>query len=112
MATRTAEQMIEEVAAILGKFVPGEALGDVEHDTIDGCIDQVLEEISGIVVVSDRDEIPLKYFETVARLIAVHASSKFSNAALDLQAIRSHENRLRDLSAPVATNETLRTKYF
>lgn len=112
MATRTADQMIEEVAAILGKFVPGEALGDVESDTINGCIDQVLEEIDGIVVVSDRDEIPLKYFETIARLIAVHAASKFSNTPLDLDAVQEHEQRLRYLVANDPTYEIARGEYY
>lgn len=112
MAERTAEELINEVASILGKYVPGEALGSVEHDTIDGCIDQVLEEIDGIVVVSDRDSIPLRFFETIARLIAVHAASKFSNAPLDLAQVQAHETRLRYLAAGVATNETLKAKYF
>ena len=78
MSFRTADELINETASILGKYVVGETLGQVEHDTIDGCIDQVLEEINGIVSITDRDEIPLKYFETLARLIAVHAASKFS----------------------------------
>lgn len=112
MASRTAEELINEVAAILGKYVPGEALGAVEHDTIDGCIDQVLEEISGIVFVADRDDIPLRYFETLARLMAVHAASKFSNAPLDLGAVQQHEDRLRYLSAGTGTTETIKAKYF
>ncbi|RZN21931.1 hypothetical protein [Bradyrhizobium sp. Leo121] len=107
MTSRTAEQLINEVAALLGKYVPGEALGAVEHDTIDSCIDQVLEEVSGVVYVGDRDDIPLKYFETLARLIAVHAASKFSNAPLDLTAVNAHEDRLRYLSAPSRTRRTL-----
>lgn len=108
MTERTAEQLINEVAALLGKFVPGEALGGVEFDTIDSCIDQVLEEVSGIVYIGDRDDIPLKYFETLARLVAVHAASKFSNAPLDLKSVEDHENRLRYLAAPERTRRTLR----
>lgn len=109
---RTSRQTIEEVAAILGKFVPGEALGAVEYNAIDGCIDQVLSEIENIVAISDREEIPLRYFETVARLIAVHAASKFSNAPPDMAAIAQHEARLRYLSAKTTTYEPLKASYF
>lgn len=112
MAERTTQDLINEVAAILGKYVPGETLGSVESDTIDGCIDQVLEEIDTIVVISDRDAIPVKYFETVARLIAVHAASKFSNAPLDLVAVEQHEQRLRRLAANQPTYEVARGEYY
>lgn len=112
MASRTSEDLINEVAALLGKFVPGEALGSVEHETIDGCIDPVLEEISGIALIGDRDDIPLRYFETLARLIAVHAASKFSNAPLDLAAIQQHEQRLRYLAAPPIGYAPLKVDYF
>ena len=111
MADRTAEQMIQEVAAILGKFVPGEALQAVEQDTIDGCIDQVLDEVDGIVSVN-REAIPLKYFETLARLIAVHAASKFSNTPLDLAAVYQHEARLRYLVASAPTYQVAVGEYY
>ena len=47
--THTSDELINRAAAILGKFVPGEALGAVEHDTISRCIDDVLAEIAKIV---------------------------------------------------------------
>jgi hypothetical protein len=109
--THDSEHLINKTAALLGKFVPGEALGSVEHDTIDACIDDVLDEIGKIIVI-DREQIPNKYFETVARILAIYAAAEFSNAPLDLNAVRDHEQRLRYLVANLPTYETLQTDYF
>jgi hypothetical protein len=110
--THTAEQLINKAAAILGKYVPGEALGDVEHSVIDHCIDDVLAEIAKIVDIGDRDEIPNLLFETVARLVAIYAASEFSNQPLDLGAVTQHEQRLRYLIAQTPTYEILKANYF
>lgn len=111
MAERTVEELINRAAALLGKFVPGEALGAVEHDTINRCIDDVLAEVSKIINI-DRDEIPSIYFETVSRLTAIYAAADFSNAPLDLGAVDQHEMRLRYLVANAPTYEVLKTHYF
>lgn len=110
--THTSEELINKAAAILGKYVPGEALGSVEHDTLDRCIDDVLEEISKIVMVPDRDAIPNILFETIARLVAVYAAADFSNQPASLAEIEQHEQRLRYLIAQTPTYETLRSHYF
>jgi len=110
--THTSEELINKAAAILGKYVPGEALGSVEHDTIDRCIDDVLTELSKIVAITDRDAIPNLYFETVARMVAIYASSEFSSTPLDLTGIAAHEMRLRYLIAQTPTYEILQTVYF
>jgi hypothetical protein len=110
--THTAEDLVNKAAAILGRYVPGEALGAVEHDTIDKCIDDVLEEISKIVIIADRDEIPNMLFETIARLVAIYAAAEFSNAPPPLQAIADHEQRLRYLVARTPTYEVLRNYYY
>ncbi|MEY9239176.1 tRNA(Met) C34 N-acetyltransferase TmcA [Bradyrhizobium japonicum] len=110
--THSAEELINKAAAILGKYVPGEALGDVEHATIDKCVDDVLAEIAKIVVIGDRDEIPNVVFETVARLVAIYAAAEFSNQPLDLAAIAQHEMRLRYLVAQTPTYEILATNHF
>ena len=110
--TYTAEELINKAAAILGKYVPGEALGDVEHDTIDDAIDTVLAEIGSIVALGDRDAIPDLLFETIARLVAVHAASMFSNQPLDLATVRDHEGRLRYLIAQTPTYEVLGVNFF
>ena len=112
MTTFTAEQLINKAAGILGKYVPGEALGDVEHETIDNCIDTVLREIAKIVDIGDRDEIPDLLFETIARLVAIYAAALFSNTAPDLMVIEQHEQRLRYLIAQTPTYEILGTNYF
>jgi hypothetical protein len=110
--THTSDELINKAAAILGKYVPGEALGAVEHDTLDRCIDDVLEEISKIVMIADRDEIPNMLFETIARLVAIYAAAEFSNSPPPLNDIQQHEQRLRYLVAQTPTYEILRSNYF
>ena len=110
--SHSSEQLINKAAAILGKFVPGEALGAVEHDVINGCVDDVLTELAKIVSIPDRDDIPNLYFETVARILSIYAAAEFSNQPVDLNAIYDHEQRLRYLIATTPTYEVLRTNFF
>jgi hypothetical protein len=110
--THTAEELINKAAAILGKYVPGEALGDVEHETIDKCIDDVLTEITRIVNIGDRDEIPSLLFETIARMVAIYAAAEFSNQQPDLAVVRQHEARIRELIAQTPTYEVLGVNFF
>ena len=110
--SKTADNLVYEVAAILGKAVAGEALGQPEYDTIDNNIDPVLAEIESIVYVGDRDDIPDRYFQTIARLVAVHSAAKFSNAPVDLVEVTKHENRLRDLAASQPTYQTQKAVYY
>jgi len=111
LMTHTTEEAINRSAAILGKFIPGEALGPVEHDTIARVIPDVLAEISKIVLINE-EEIPNIYFETVCRLIAIYAASDFSNTPRDEQGIFDHERRLRYLVAQSPTYEILASNYF
>jgi len=106
--SKTADNLVYEVASILGKAVAGEALGQPEYDTIDGNIDPVLAEIESIVYVGDRDEIPDKFFQTIARLVAAHSAAKFSNSPVDLAVVDQHEARLRYLAAEARTRTTLK----
>jgi len=110
--THSAEDLINKAAAILGKYVPGEALGDVEHATIDKCIDDVLAEIAKIVDVGDRDEIPNLLFETIARMVALYAAADFSNQPVDLGVVNQHEMRLRYLIAQTPSYEVLGVNFF
>jgi hypothetical protein len=109
--THTSEELINRVAALLGKFVPGEALGSVEHDTIDRCLDDVLAEIAKIVVI-DREQIPNQYFETTARLVSIYAAADFSNQPLSTDTVRDFEQRLRYLVAQSPTYEILQANFF
>jgi hypothetical protein len=109
--THTSEEAINRTAALLGKYVPGEALGPIEHDTIDRCIDDVLAETAKIVVI-DREQIPNIYFETICRLISIYSAADFSNQPLDLGAVEGHEQRLRYLVSQSPTYEILATNYF
>jgi len=108
---RTDEELINRTAALLGKFVPGEALGAVEHDTIDRTIDSVIAELSKIVVI-DREQVPNIFFETVARLCAVYAAADFSNQPLDMPAVMMHESRMHYLASNSPTYEVIRTEFF
>lgn len=110
--TKTAENLVYKVASILGKSVAGEALGDVEYDTIDGNIDDVLDEISDIIYIGDRDEIPVRYFLTIARLVAVHSASDFANADVDLEQVAKHEQRLKYLAFGAPTYQVIEADYF
>lgn len=110
--SKTADDLVYEVASILGKAVAGESLGQPEYDTIDGNIDPVLAEIEGIVYVGDRNEIDDKYFQTIARLVAVHSAAKFSNAPIDQAGLTLLESRLRFLSASEPTYQPMAGEYF
>jgi hypothetical protein len=110
--TKTADNLVYEVAGILGRAVPGEALGQIEYDIINGNIDPVLAEVATIVYVGDRNAIPDNFFQTIARLVAVHSAAKFSNAPVDLAAVEQHENRLRYLSAETLTYAPAAGEYF
>ena len=110
--TRTADQLIYEAAGILGKAVAGEALGQPEYDTLNDSVDTMLAETSTIIYIGDRDEIPERYFMTLARLLAIHAAAKFANQPVDLQQVFNHEERLRRLAAIAPTYEILRTNYY
>ena len=110
--SKTADNLVYEVAALLGISVVGEALGSVEYTTIDGNIDPVLAEIENIVYIGNRDDIDDRYFQTIARLVAVHSAAKFSNAPVDLALVRQHESRLRSLAAGTVTTETLKAVYY
>jgi hypothetical protein len=111
--TYTAEQAINKAAGDLGKWVPGEALGAVEHDTLSDALDNVLSEISKIIAINDRDEIPAIAYECVASMTAAFAASSFSNTAIDYTGvIQPLEARLRYLIAQTPTYEPLAAYYF
>lgn len=110
--SKTADNLVYEVAGILGISVAGEALGPVEYTTIDGNIDPVLAEIEDIVYVGDRDAIPDVFFQTIARLVAVHSAAKFSNAPVDLALVEQHEQRLHYLAATRPTYEVATGEYY
>ena len=91
--THTADEAINRTAALLGRYVPGEALGAVEHDTIDRCLDNVLAETEKIIVI-DKDLIPNMFFETLCRLVAIYAASRLLRRAAE------HRRGARHRAAP------------
>jgi hypothetical protein len=112
--TYTAEQVINKAASDLGKYIPGEALAPVEHQVLSDRLDNVLDEISKIIV-CDRDAIPAVAFESVSVLVAIFASSEFSNVPVDFSpggAVDRAEQRLRYLVSQTPTYEILQTNSF
>ena len=109
--TKTADNLVYEVAALLGKAVAGESLGQPEYDTIDGNIDPVLAEIESIVYVGDRDGSRINTFRP-SRLVAIHSAAKFSNAPVDLVEIAKHEQRLKYLAAAEPTYQIAQGSYY
>jgi hypothetical protein len=111
--TYTSEQIINKAAGDLGKWVPGEALGAAEHDTLSDALDAVLAESSKIIAINDRDQIPAFVYECIASLVAAYASSSFSNVPLDYTGpVAELEKRLRYLVAQSPTYEILPSYYF
>jgi hypothetical protein len=111
--TYTSEQVINKAAGDLGKWVAGEALGSVEHDTISDALDAVLAEVSKIIAINDRDEVPAFVYECISSMVAAFAASSFSNTPLDYTGmIYPLEQRLRYLVAQSPTYEILPSYYF
>lgn len=110
--TKTADELVYKAASILGKSIAGESLGAVEYQTIDGCVDDVLDEISEIVYIGDRDEIPRRYFLTIARLLAINAAAEFAGAEPNPDQITKQETRLRFLVAREPTYQVQEGHYF
>ena len=110
--TYTSEQIINNAAGNLGKWVPGEVLGAIEHDTISAALDAVLAEISKIIAINDRDQIPDFTFEVISNLTGAFAAASFSNTQLDYNYVEMLERRLRYLVAQMPTYEPVMAYYF
>jgi hypothetical protein len=110
---KTSADLVDKVAAIIGRKVPGEALSAIDHDIIDGVIDDVLAELSGnVIAITDRDQIPVQYFLPIARICAIHSAAEFENGLVDYDLVQRHENRLHYLADPQPTFEVLPSDYF
>jgi hypothetical protein len=111
--TYTSEQVINKAAGDLGKWVPGEALGTVEHDTLSDALDAVIAETAKIISIGDRDQIPAFVYECFSSMVAAYASSSFSNVPLDYtNQIAPLEQRLRYLVAQSPTYEPVQAYFF
>jgi hypothetical protein len=111
MITYDSEHVINRAAGDLGKWVPGEALGSVEHDVISSALDNVLQEVSKIIVI-DREAVPSFVFECITVLTAIFAGSAFSNVPYNPDSVEMVEKRLRYLVAQMPTYEPLAIYYF
>ena len=111
--TYTSQQVINQAAGNLGKWVPGEALGSVEQDTMSASLDAVLAEIAKIIAIGDRDEIPAFAFEVICNMTTAFAAAAFSDTQLDYRTMMEPlEQRLRYLVAQMPTYEILPVNYF
>jgi len=110
--SKTADNLVYEVGGILGYAVPGEALQAIEYDLINGQIDPVLAEISDIVYVGDRDDIPDRYFKTIAQLVALHAQAKFGNTEVSPDDLVRVEARLRQLASSRFAYSPVKIEYL
>jgi hypothetical protein len=110
--TYTAKDAIYKAASDLGIVVSGEALGAVEYDAISDHLDNVLDELSKIIAISDRDAIPAIAFESVSSMTSLFAGSDFSQAPMNHDERDRIEARLRYLVAQTPTYEILHTVYF
>ena len=104
--SRSADDLIYEAAGILGKAVPGEALGQVEYDIISNAVDSALATVSRIAALY-RDDIPDELFKAVADIVAVFAASRFSQSEPDVATVERLEDRLKMLVAPPRRGRTL-----
>ena len=73
----TSEQIINKAAGDLGKYVPGEALGSVEFNTISNALDNVIEEIAKIIVLGSRRSAIGGVRISISILTAMFAGSAF-----------------------------------
>ena len=64
--SKTADDLIYEAAAILGKNVAGESLGNVEYQTISAEVDNTIATISNIVY-TNNDKLIIIYSTCIGR---------------------------------------------
>ncbi len=110
--TRTADNLVYEVAGLLGKVIAGESLGAVEYQTIDGKIDGVLGRISKIVYIGDRDAIPIELFDNIALMVAQFAGPMFSNGVPNMEVVSGLERDLRYLVANGPIYDVMKPGFF
>lgn len=106
-------QLKAEVGDLLALTEPGEALSSEDDSKIDGKIDPLLALLSAdeIVDISNPEEIELKYFEPVARLLANICGPSFGSP-INEDAKATDEATLRRITATKPTYERLRVVYF
>ena len=109
---KTSEDLVYAIASNLGKAVSGEALGQPEHESIDGKIDGVLSRISQIVYIGDRDDIPEELFDTIALIATEMTGPIFSYQKPDMAYVKSLENDLRYLVASDPTFQVEKAVYY
>ena len=110
--TYTADRIITNAAADLGKWVPGETLGTAEYATLSDSYDSVLAEVAKLISL-DRDAIPAAYYQVISMMVSAFAAASFSEQPLEYEAkMWPLEQRLRYLIAQTPTYEILSVNYF
>jgi hypothetical protein len=110
---KTRDQLINRALKSLGIIEAGEAPAAEDYSTVDDMIDPLLAQLAvdSIVYIGDSDEIPLEYYEPLARLLANNCGPDFGSAINQDAKIRD-EQLLRRLSSQRPTYEVLKTEYF
>lgn len=106
-------QLIERALKNLGIIEPGEAPSSEDSDTMDGLIDPLIAQLDSdqIVSITNPDEIELKYFMPLARLLANAAGPDFGSPMND-PARLADEKTLRRLTSTPPTYEVQKGEYF
>jgi hypothetical protein len=115
MTDYTTEQLIDQVAALFGKKVPGESLSAIDETVINGQIDSALESVEDIISV-DRNEIPGRFFQALSDLVALYCGPHFSQLPMSLAerhaSVEACRKELRKLAAGTVTYEPQKATYY
>lgn len=113
MSTKTRAELVTEALQNLGAIGTGQAAEDDDEDFVDSKVDSLLSQlrVDQICDVSDEDEIPDEWFDSLGQLLANNCATKFGQP-FDPAKKMMHESFLRRLTAARATYEPLRTTYY
>jgi hypothetical protein len=117
--SKTRADLVNRIAKYLGKLVPGEALGAVEYDMIDGELDQLSANLiqRGILTAAfDIEEIQDEYFKPTARVFTCDLCTDFSVPLQTLQGFQNEPNQslseLRVLGRATNSSDVIRFQNF
>lgn len=113
MATKTRADLVAQALYNLGVMPAGQDASDEDTSAVDNHVDGVLARLSakGVVTVTDDNEIPVEWLNTLADLLADDAAAEFG-AQRNPQKVLMSENDLRIMARGQPTREVLATDYF
>lgn len=107
------DELVTEAAEKLTIVGAGQSLDAEDGNKIDGKIDALIEQLSAddVVDIPDVAEIPARYFDALAELLANVSATKFGMAYSEDKK-RVFEGHLRRTASQPPTGEVLRSEYF